>query len=330
MPDLRRTAAGVAALLALVGLVACGSAETGPAVVVRVGETQISRATVAHWMSVMSVGRTASLSPMRQRQLRQQALGFLISSAWLTGEAASRGMTPSRGEVQRQLAERQTASFPGGEAEATEFMRASGQSLGDLELQARTEVASMKLRQLVARITVDVTRAQVATYYRRHRQTFVLPERREATYTGRRTEAAAEKARKEAEAGKVLASAAQQRVHEVLYGASGPPDRRDALERGIFASNPDGAVSGPFKDGGTYYVFEVTKVIPSVSLTLLQAEGEIRRRLVGKAEQQARAQLIRTWRAEWRARTDCSPGYVAQKCRQFGGQAAPEDPLVFG
>jgi foldase protein PrsA len=262
--------------------------------------------------------------------LRQQALEFLISSAWLTGEAASQGITPSPEEVRQQLAERQKASFPGGEAEVKEFMKASGQSLGDLELQARTEVSSMKLRQLVAGTAVSVTRAQVATYYMQHRQSFVLPERREAKYTGRRTEAAAEKVRKEAEAGKVLASAAQRRVHEVLYGASGPPNRRDALERGIFASNPDGAVSGPFRDGGTYYVFEVTKVVPSVSLTLPQVEREIRRRLVDEADQQAHARLIRAWRAEWRAKTDCSPGYVAQKCRQYRGQTAPEDPLVFG
>jgi foldase protein PrsA len=330
MPDLRRATVNLAALLALVGLAACGKSGSPADVVVRLGETQLSQATVTHWMSVMSAGRTASLGPTRQRQLRQQALEFLISSAWLTGEAASQGMTPSEGEVQQQLAERQKASFPGGETEAKEFMKASGQTLGDLELQARTEVASMKLRQLLARTAVNVTRAQVATYYKQHRQSFVLPERREATYTGRRTEAAAEKVKREAEAGQVLPSAAQRRVHEILYGASGPPNRQDALERGIFASNPDGAVSGPFKDGGTYYVFEVTKVTPSVSLTLPEVEGEIRRRLVNKADQQARARLVATWRAEWRTKTGCSPGYVTQKCRQYRGQAAPEGPLVFG
>jgi foldase protein PrsA len=325
MPRPWQIAAGVAIVL-LLELSACGGSAPEEAAI-RVGTSTITRATVDHWALVMDAGR-ASAPAKRDGEIRQQALTFLISSSWLIGEAASHGIGVSDQEVQQRLAEMRRASFPGGEAEFKSFLKASRKSIEDVELEARAELASSKLRRLAGSNVVAVTRAEIARYFARHRQRFVVPERREAEFTNRKTTTAADRAKREAESGKSLPTAAQRRVGEVFLRASTAPGRRDALERAIYASRPN-TISGPFRVGPTYYLLDVRRVFPAITRTLAQVEGQIRKQLVEQGQRRALARLVKAWRAEWVARTDCSPGYVTSKCRQYRGPATPEDPLAF-
>jgi foldase protein PrsA len=321
----RHIAALTAALAAVVSLAGCGSGSSPGQALVRVGDAPITRATLSHWMTVMR-GGPGDPAGGGDNALRRQALQFLISSQWLIGEASHQGLSIDEREVRKQVEREEQTSFPGGPAELRQFLKSTGQSVADVELQARSELARAKLRGMLDRSAGRPTRAQIAFYYARNRGRFHVPVRREARFTNRKTRAAAEKLKREVEAGKSLTSPAQRRVGELFAGAGAPPSQRNDYERAIFAAPPH-RVAGPFHIHADYFLYEVAKVIPATTRTLRQVEGQIRKQLLDERRRQTLGAFIKAWRARWTARTDCAPGYVVQKCRQYRGPLAAEDAL---
>lgn len=288
----------------------------------------MTTAMVEHWTRVLAAGRVAPDPTSTQgKAQRRHALEYLIASAWLTGEAVSQGVSISGEEVKHRLVEKEQTSFPGGEGEFHDFLKATGQTVADVELEAKTELASARLRQLATVNAVRVTDAQIASYYERHKQQFSVPERREAQITNQKTRAAAERIKRAVESGGSLLSAAQRKVGEGVVGAGAVPGQRDTVERVIMAARPN-VPTGPVEIGGDYYLFKVTKIVPARTRTLAQSERAIRRQLAAEQERRALAAFVEAWRTKWTAKTDCQPGYVAQKCRQYVGAKAPEDPLT--
>lgn len=46
----------------------------------------------------------------------------------------------------------------------------------------------------------------------------------------------------------------------------------------------------------------------------------------GRSQQQATAGFVKAWRAKWLAKTHCAAGYVVEKCANYSGARAAEDP----
>ena len=172
-----RNSAATAALVAVVGLAACSGGTPDP-VAVRVGDVTIAKPTIEHWASAISRGAIVpewSKQPHRTR--RQQALGFLITSNWLLGEAADHGLAQSDEAVAERLDE-QRESVPGG---ATEFQNAldeTGKTISDVKLEIRAELATAMLRRMLVRSVEPITRSQAADYYRANVDDYRSPERR--------------------------------------------------------------------------------------------------------------------------------------------------------
>ena len=255
--------------------------------------------------------------------LQLRALEFLIHSQWLIGEAARRGIVTSQSEVHQQI-DRETAGFGGGAAGLREFLKSTGESVRDIEWQARAELVQATLRRMATVTSVEVTRAQVAAYYARHRRRFVIPERREARFSNRKTRAAAEKLKREVESGKSLTSAAQRKVGELFTSARVPPG--NAYERAIDSGKPH-VVAGPFEIEADYFLYEVVRIIPARQQALPQVEDSIRRHLMAERRRRALASFVKTWTAGWIARTDCRVGYVVQGCKQYAGPESVDDLL---
>lgn len=317
--------------------------------VARVGDSEISRATLAHWMTVLAprhavpdpplyracIRRSRTLAPRRgEGQLRQEcgrsfeqlqarALRSLISSRWLVGEAASEGVPVSQREVERGIAERERA-FPGGRREFVTSLEAISQTVSDVELEVRSELAADKLRRRHA--VAHVSEGEVASYYAHRVSRFRVAERRYFDILEFLPSAAA--ARRligEVEHGKNLADMS---LHESLRRTSPSVQGvKRPLYEAIFAARLH-AIVGPVRIKHAYFVVEVTRITPASLKTLAQVRGAITKRLTAERRRASLAAFIRSWRSRWTARTDCRPGYVIQKCRQYAGRKAPEDPLT--
>jgi foldase protein PrsA len=319
----RRASAVGAPLLIAMCLGACGAtSQDSPAV--QVGGTAIAPATVDHWASVMAAG---SPSARQARALRERALELLLSARWAIGEAASRGVAASGAEVRRRVAQRNKSSFPGGAAELHGFLKATGMTIEDQELEAKAELASSKLRQLILNSVPQVSDAEIAAYYERHNERFAVPERRTLLNTNRKSAAGAEQVKREVAAGKSFATLAFPETVQLSHTlrAFRP---KSHLEVVMLEAKPHVLV-GPVRRRVDYFVFEVVKIVPAGHLTLAHARATISRDLIDARRRAALTKAVHAWRTAWVARTDCRRGYVVQKCRQYKGLKSPEDPLAF-
>jgi phosphatidylethanolamine-binding protein (PEBP) family uncharacterized protein len=107
-----------------------------------VSGTPVSRASYEHWLSVeRALGAPANAS--------HRALGFLLTSSWVLGEAQARHIAVSGGEVGQHLERLIHQSFPKA-GQLDKFLTKSHQSKADL-------LARVKVELLTARIASQVT-----------------------------------------------------------------------------------------------------------------------------------------------------------------------------
>jgi foldase protein PrsA len=296
-----------------------------------VGDSRISVAEVDRWMLLLSpehfvpdppsygkcVAHQLALEPesassradlkreCRQQydQLRGRALSFLITSRWLVEEAASEGVRPTSGEVDRSIRSGGAPQF-------------EGASAAEIRLAAEAALSATRIRaHLNAR---KVTETAIADYYRIHRARYFRPEQRE-TYIVEHVPTAAEAARFRSEVASGKRDIARLGLHEMVtekHPAETVPGKR-ALARAIFTTRP-GVLTSIFKFDRQYTFLEVRHVKKPFYEPLSEVSGSIHA-LLSSREQAAFTVL---WRREWKARTDCLAGYMAPQCRQAPGDAS--------
>jgi foldase protein PrsA len=317
------------AVAVAVGVAGCGGRSTS-GVAARVGEIVITRSAVAHWTSIMAGGRRiANTQTTEYRALQTRALDLLISSWWAIGEATDRRLGVSDADVEKRLAEKSAGLFPGGQGEMQSFLRIAGKTVADLRFEVTAELALERLHTAIESSAHDVTRAQIARYFRDNREEFVIPERREVEITNRKSAGEVDQLRMRVAAGTGFETFSQRESVERPPPDVAAADRTDGrtLVTAIFAAKPH-VLIGPIRQRVDYYLFEVRGIRLAEHEPLVAVEDAIKRRLEGTRRQQALAGFISVWSERWTAMTDCYPGYVIRKCRQFHGDAkAAHEPL---
>jgi foldase protein PrsA len=309
-------------------LTACGDGDRNR-VIVRVDGAPIRAATLTAWARAIETGSAAEPSSApAYASARQKALDYLISAHWLIGEAAARGLGVSVKALQRGLSERIEAA-PKGRAEF-EGPSAGKQTISGLKLEVQAELAAARLRSLVARDVAPVTHADVLDYYRRHRASYrIRQQRRVDLVENLPSRAAAIALGRRLGTGRRFAARA---YHELV--ASTPPFQvrepkfNTGLLHAIFSARP-GALAGPVAFNDAWTLLVVRRVMPGMFVSLAGVETLIARRLREQHRGAALARFAGPYRAKWRARTSCRPGFVVAKCRQYRGPAPAEgDPLA--
>ena len=112
-----------------------------------VSHTPISKASYQHWLAVETALGAAG-SPAHQ------ALGFLITSEWVLGEATARGVSISEAEVKQRFAQLVHESFPKA-GSLQKYLAKSDQTEADL-------LARIKVELLASRIAAKVSAGKSA------------------------------------------------------------------------------------------------------------------------------------------------------------------------
>jgi phosphatidylethanolamine-binding protein (PEBP) family uncharacterized protein len=107
-----------------------------------VSRTPISKASYQHWLAVETALGTAG-SPAHQ------ALGFLITSEWVLGEAAARGASVSEAEVKQRFAQLVHESFPKA-GSLQKYLAKSGETEADLLARIKVELLASKIAAKVS------------------------------------------------------------------------------------------------------------------------------------------------------------------------------------
>ncbi len=328
MPTLRCKLLACLALLLLPALPGCGSDSSSP-VVVRVGTVAIEKATVGHWARAIRLGSTIEGALGRSSSTpRQKVLEFLISSNWAIGAAAERGLGVSEGAVARGLGER-IAAAPHGRGEFEEEISATGQTLADVKFEVKAALAAAALRESLSRSVAPVSEAQTADYYRRHLQSFRIPDRRVVDlieYIHGYAHAIA--------LGKQLgpgARFAKRAMRELVPRQTPYEDAHRANGRmveAIFATPPE-HVGGPVAFHGRWVLLVVRKLVPPSVKRFVEVKAELSEHISEARHSKAAAYFLAAYRREWIAKTSCETSFVVQGCSEYRGPLAPEgNPLA--
>jgi len=311
-------------LLAATGALSIASCGTAGHSVIRVGDTSITDVSVHRQMSAMARGHvlpdpprfgkcvarlqaeTPESFPAQLKQecrdqyasLKQEAISSLISLQWLIGAAKESGLTVPDGP---------TAS--------------------------KAKMIEAQLRRAVGMQEPRPTATDLTAYYQRHIESYEHPEQRnlyiiEHIPTRREARALLVKAKRRGTLANI-AVAPVIALHESVPRSDpseSAPTRRAAL-RAIFAARPHTLV-GPVPLNEQWCLFEVTSIAPRTVEPVAEVKPTIERQLAVERQRHALSRFIGEWRKRWTARTDCSTGYVVQKCRQFRGRRA-SDPFAF-
>jgi foldase protein PrsA len=256
------------------------------------------------------------------KSLQTEVLGFLISSNWVLGEAASLGVKISDKEVTKQFEKIKTQQFPK-PAEFQKFLASSGQTVSDLLLRVKLNLLSSKIQAKIVKEKSKVTQAQIAKYFKENPKRFSVAEKRNLLIVLTKTEAQAKSAKQEIESGKSFASVAKAVSIDPTSKANGGKllgvvkgQEEKALDEAVFSASK-GTLSGPVKTPFGYYIFEVTTITAGTQQTLKQAEASIKSQLTATQQQAALSKFVKDFKKKWTAKTDCRTGYVVADCKSY-------------
>jgi hypothetical protein len=327
MPRLRRhLCRSASAFLLAAFLTGCGGSSHSSDPIARVGDAVITKGDLEHRVDVISVNRTSHLSAEEANTLRRDALEYLIRTQWILQEAPSEHRPLSPTEVDRRLAEKERSLFPGGSGERNQFLDQSGQRVADLKQNLELELAMAKLHHGISQSIWPVTDTEVAAYYRSHLHRFGLPETREIWTIDRKTRAAAAAVKRRVEGGVRFGSFARTETATGPRGIGGHPPE-GAFEEAIDAAKPH-ILLGPVKYRADYFIFELKRLTQPSYQPLVQVFENIKQTMTKERERVALKRFVREWRLRWAQMTECEPGYVVPKCREYSGPATHENPLA--
>jgi foldase protein PrsA len=310
-------------LLAAIGVMSgCGSG-TGSTIAIVQGEPPITRAMLAHRITIVAGRLRPGTQKASTAQVRERALRFLIGAEWLEGEAAAERVRVSRTEVEQRYD--QIVSSSRGSPLA-DILLGPGMSRADGLLEVRLDLLNERLR---AKVTAgaSVNDTQVPTYYTAHARDFVAPASRRAFVVVTDSDVKAQKAKHALEDGTPPAEVARRYsvdpgsrsaggIVTYVRGEAAPP-----LDRAVFATRP-GSLVGPVAvpSAGMFYVFRVLATTARHVNPLREVAGRIRQTLIASQQQRIYEAHVAGWLRLWKQRTSCRRGYVIPEC---GGGPPP-------
>ena len=254
--------------------------------------------------------------------LKQEVLGFLISSEWVLGEASHLGVNVSDKEVKKEFEKIKNEQFPKA-AEFEKFLASSGQTVSDLLLRVKLNMLSSKIQQKISKEKGTPSKAEIEKYYKENPSRFGTPEKRNVAIILTKTEAQAKEAKKEIESGKSFASVAKAKSIDPTSKAKGglltgvvKGQEEAALNSAIFSA-PLNTLSGPVKTPFGYYIYEVKSATKGTQQTLAQSEASIKQQLTATNQQAALSKFVKEFKKTWTAKTDCRAEFVVADCKQY-------------
>ena len=251
--------------------------------------------------------------------LRDQTMQFLISSAWIEGESADRGVKVADAQIKKDFDKQRQASFPK-DKDYLAFLKSSGYVQEDLLYRLRIQNLSDKLRTKVLEGTDKVSDAQIANYYNKNKIRFAVPEQRDLRIVLTKTEAQAKKAKAALDSGQSFKTvAAKYSVDQATKGDGGtltgvPKGQQEkSLDAATFKA-PLNKITGPVKTQFGYYIFEVTKITPGKQQPLSTSKASIKQLLVSQKQQTTLDTFVKDFQKKWKDRTTCQKGYQTAEC----------------
>jgi foldase protein PrsA len=263
-------------------------------------------------------------------QLKREVMQFLIQAEWVQQEAAEQDIKVTDAQIKKSFEDQKKQAFPN-DKQYQEFLASSGMSEKDILFRVKLDQLQQKLTQKVTEDAKKVSDEDISAYYEKNKKRFAQPERRDLRVVLTKTQAKADQAKKALDSGQSFKTVVKQysideasKAQAGLLPAVSEGQQEKAFDTAIFDAGK-GKIEGPVKTQFGWYVFKVEKVTPASQQTLDQSKETIKNLLRSQRQQKALDAFIKSFREDYKDRTDCADDYRVAECKN-----APKDETDTG
>ena len=263
--------------------------------------------------------------------LKKAAMGDLLDTIWIQGQAAEMGITVTQEQISAQLEQIKKQNFKTDVAYQN-FLKTSHFTQADVDERVKLQLLSQDIQQRVGKSVPTPSSSQISDYYDAAKSQFTQPATRDVRLILNKDQAKVEQAKAALEKDNSTASwlkIAKQYSTDATSKTNG--GLRSGLSNGLVEeplntdifNAPTGQLEGPVKTSLGYYVFVVEKATPEKVQALKDVQSQISSQLQQQQQQDAFTAFLADYGSKWQSRTFCASGYVIDRCANFKGNGHP-------
>lgn len=267
-------------------------------------------------------------------EVKEAALGQLLDTIWIQGEAEELGLAVTPKQISLELAKIKKQNFPT-KAAFKAFLKKSHFTQQDVVERVKLQVLSTRIQEAIAAKAPPPSSSEIADYYNQVKATqFTKAASRDIRVVVNNDKSKVEQAKVVLEKDDSPAS-----WKKVTVKYSTDPTTKNngglqpALSEELLASQPElkdavfgapaSTVVGPVNIRGKWFVLEVVKLNPEEEQSLEKVESQIRSQLTQQVAQEVFSGFISDYQSKWTSRTFCASGFVIERCSNYIGDGHP-------
>ena len=276
----------------------------------------------------------------KYEELKKAALGELLETIWLQGEAEEMGFSVTPREVEEELKKIKSQAFKT-EKQFEEFLKESHYTPEDVNQRVKAQILSTDIQEQLKEEAPVPSNGEIEEYYEAAKASqYTTPEAREIRTVLNKDKAKVEEAKAQLEkddSGKSWEKVAKKYSTDPATKGkgglqAGVPEGQlpEPLNKAVFETG-QGELGGPIKDSRGYIVFEVVTINKEKTSKLEEVKSQISTQLAEQASQQQLARFVRNFHGVWMSRTFCADGFTIERCSNFkgSGRSAEADPACY-
>ncbi len=272
-------------------------------------------------------------------ELKETALGEVLDSIWIQGQAAEMGIVLTKKEIADELAKLKKQAFKT-EQQYKEFLKEAHFTIADVNERVTLQILSGKIEKQVTEGAPQPSKSEIENYYEAAKSSqYTTGETREIRVVKNKDKAKVEEAKAALEkddSTKSWAAVAKKYSTDTTKSSGGlqagvtAGQLAEPLDKAVFDA-PQGQIEGPLKEATTNTVFEVMRITPEKVQSLDEAKSQISAQLAEQIKQATFARFVRHYGAKWQSRTFCAADFLISRCRNFKGDGRPAeaDPACY-
>jgi foldase protein PrsA len=270
----------------------------------------------------------------KYEELKDAALGELLDTIWIQGEAEELGISVTPKQIATEFATIKKQNFKS-EAEYQKFLKTSRFTKDDVLARVKLQLLSTQIQEQISQEAPPPSAAEVAAYYDSVKETqFTTAESRDVRVVVNEDKAKIEAAKAALEKDN---SAASWKKVATKYSSDPSTKSKGGLQKALteellqsqpdlkaaIFDNPTGVLVGPIEVQNNFFVLQVEKLNPEKVQTLAEVSAQIKSQLTQTLAQEVFSEFVAEYQSKWQSRTFCADGYVIERCANFVGDGHP-------
>jgi parvulin-like peptidyl-prolyl isomerase len=270
----------------------------------------------------------------KYEELKTAALGELLDTIWIQGEAEELGISVTPKQIATELAQIKKQNFKT-EAEFQKFLKTSRFSRQDVLDRVKLQLLSTQIQEQITKEAPPASESEIVDYYNTAKDSqFTTKETRDVRVVVNKDKAKVEEAKalldkddSPASWKKVAAKFSSDPTTKSKGGLQPALSEellqsQPELKEAVFG-NPTNVVVGPVEVQGQFFVLEVQKLKPAKAQTLKEVEAQIKTQLTQQLAQEVFSEFVSEYQSKWQSRTFCADGFVIERCANYVGDGHP-------